>query len=342
MAVTEAFDLLGFAIGDIKPVDDNRFDSFRVVIADHATIDNDVAEPALAALPLFVGFDEPGRLDPKRIGLTWEVPRRVRSGLRPLSSLGSLLLHLLPFLILIVWPTTADDGPPPIPIQLVIVEPPPPPPPPKPETPQPPKPPEAKPPVTQGRLASQSMGDVKPETSGDAPTAAPPAMGEKQPIPTEALTAAAVTPPPPPPPKPPPPRERPAVQLPKPSGTVAPKTQDPPHDTAHAAKFAGPAATRDEYLAYLVTLTKQHLDLLPMSVIGTRRGETVVMVAVQTDGLISRIAVSHSSGYPDIDQRITQMVAAVHKFPPLPQSFQGSNTIELELRLRFPDALERD
>jgi TonB family protein len=341
VAVTEALDRFGFAIGDIKPVDDNRFDLFRVVIGDGAAIDNDIAEPALASMPVFVGFDEPTRLDPKRVGLTWEVPGPRHGGLRPLSSLGSLLLHLLPFLILIAWPTTANDDPP-IPIQLVIVEPPPPPPPPPaPEVPQPPKPPEAKPPVAQGRLASQSMGEVTPKTNGDAPTVAPPALGEKQAIPTEALVAAVVTPPPLPPPKPSPPREKPAVQLPKPSGTVAPKTPEPPHDTAHAAKFAGPAATRDEYLAYLVTLTKQHLDLLPRSVIGTRRGETAVLVAVQLDGLISRISIARSSGYPDIDQRIVQMVSAVHKFPPVPQAFQG-NTIELELRLRFPDALERD
>lgn len=335
MAVTEAFDRLGFAIGDIKPVDDNRFDSIKIFIGDKVATDGNMTEPAFAATPLFVGFDEPVRLDPKRIGLTWEVPRRVRSGVRPLSPLVAFLVHLLPFLLLVTWPTAANDGPAVIPVQLVIVEPPPPPP------PSTELPPETKPPP-QGRLASEEMGDVNPKTNGAAPTAAPPAPGPKQPNPNETQTAAATAPPPPlPPPKPAPPKEHSPVQLPKPSGIAAPKAPEPPNEASHAAKFAGPAASRDEYLAYLVTLTRQHLDLLPLSVVGTRRGETVVSVTVQSDGTISHLAISHGSGYPDIDQRIEQMVAAVRKFPPVPQWFQG-NTIELDLRLRFPDALQRD
>ena len=36
------------------------------------------------------------------------------------------------------------------------------------------------------------------------------------------------------------------------------------------------------------------------------------------DGTIARITVSQSSGYPDIDARVIQMVAAVGRFPPLP------------------------
>jgi protein TonB len=243
---------------------------------------------------------------------------------------------MLPFLLLILWPTATNEVPPLIPIQLVIQEPPPSPPP-APETPQPPP----KPPA-QGKLASEDMGEVNPKTTGTAPTAAPPAPGEKQPNPNEAQTAAAAaTPPPLPPPKPAPPKEHSPVQLPKPSGATAPKAPDPPHEAPQAAKYSGPAASRDEYLAYLVTLTKQHLDLLPISVIGTRRGETVISVIVQDNGTISHISVARSSGYADIDQRIEQMVAAVQKFPPVPQWFQG-NSMELELRLRFPDALRRE
>lgn len=335
MAVTETFDRFGIAIGDIKPIGGDRFDSIDVIIGDDVTVENDLAEPSFASAPFFVEFGEPARLDPKRVGLTWEVPPPVRTGLRPLSSFSALLVHLLPFLLLITWPTATNEGPALIPIQLVIQEPPPPPPP-VPEAPQPPKPP------TQGKLASEDMGDVKPKTTGAAPTTAPPAPGEKQPDPNEAQTAAAAaTPPPLPPPKPAPPKEHSPVQLPKPSGIPAPKAQDPPQEASRAAKYSGPAASRDAYLAYLVTLTKQHLDLLPMSVVGTRRGETVVSVTVQNDGTISHISLVRSSGYADIDQRIEQMVAAVQKFPPVPQWFQG-NSIELELRLRFPEALARE
>jgi len=358
VAVTETFDLFGIAIGGIKSVEDDRFDSIKLVIGGDLAIEDDVVEPSFANAPFFVEFGEPARLDPKRVGLTWEVPPPVRTGLRPLSSLGALLVHLLPFLLLVTWPTAVNERPALIPIQLVIQEPPPPPPTPTPEKPQPPKPPE------QGRLASEDMGNVNPKTTGTAPTPSPPAPGEKQPNPaatqaaaaaavplppppppnpaaTQTAAAAAVPLPPPPPPNPAPPKERAPVQLPKPAGITAPKTQDPPQEAPHAAKYAGPTASRDEYLAYLVTLTRQHIDLLPMSVVGTRRGETVISVTVQDNGTISHTNVARGSGYPDIDERIEQMVAAVRQFPPLPQWFQG-NAVELELRLRFPEALARD
>lgn len=336
MAVAEAFDLLGISIGDIRPLEDDRFDSIKLVIGDAVDVADDAVEPAFDAAPVFVEFGEPARLDPKRIGLTWEIPPPVRRGLRPLSPVGALLLHLLPFLLLVTWPTTANDGPALIPIQLVIQEPPPPPQPTQ-EAPQPPKPP---PP---GRLASEDMGDITSKTTGKAADPAEPASTPKPPEKTDVRTVATAVPapvPPPPPPKPVPPKERPAIQLPKPSSAAPVKAPDP-QEAARAAKFSGPAASRDEYLAYLVTLTRQHLDLLPMSVVGTRRGETVVAVAVQMDGTISHTSISHPSPYPDIDKRIEAMVAAVQKFPPVPQWFQG-NTLELELRFRFPDALERE
>ena len=67
----------------------------------------------------------------------------------------------------------------------------------------------------------------------------------------------------------------------------------------------------------------------------------MISVVVYDNGTIGpHIAVVRSSGYPDIDKRIEQMVAAVHKFPPLPQWYQG-NAVQLELTLKFPEALER-
>ena len=39
-------------------------------------------------------------------------------------------------------------------------------------------------------------------------------------------------------------------------------------------------------------------------------------------------------------QTIEQMVAAVGRFPPLPQWYQGKS-VQLELTLRFPDAVEK-
>ena len=99
------------------------------------------------------------------------------------------------------------------------------------------------------------------------------------------------------------------------------------------------AATKDEYLAYLVSLTRQHIDLLPKSMLGDRRGETIISVVIYDNGVIGPLRVARSSGYPDIDQRIEQMVAAVRRAPPLPQWYQG-NGVELEFTLKFPEALE--
>jgi TonB family protein len=98
--------------------------------------------------------------------------------------------------------------------------------------------------------------------------------------------------------------------------------------------------TRDQYRAHLAALTRPHLHLLTPGLIGDRRGRTVLSIVVLLDGTIARIAVAQSSGYPDIDARIEQVVAAVGRFPPLPPSFAGPST-ELNLVLRFPDALEQ-
>jgi len=80
--------------------------------------------------------------------------------------------------------------------------------------------------------------------------------------------------------------------------------------------------------------------MLPLSMVGPRRGITTLTIRVLDDGTVARIAIAQSSGYPDIDERIERMVAAVGRFPPLPQWFQGPR-MELRLRLQFPEALER-
>jgi outer membrane biosynthesis protein TonB len=324
VAVTETLDTLEtifreIAEADLPPVHDER------------------SEPTLASAPLFVEFGEPARLDPDRIGLIWELPSPSGRSIRLRSPLVSLAVHLLLLLAIIAWPSPAADIAPPIAVQLVFVEPPPPPPP-EPKLAQPPPPP-AQP--QQGRLSSVDTGDVKPKERGSTTSAAPPAAGEPQPNPTETQTAtAAPTPPLLPLPKPAPPKEKSAFQLAKPAGAQVPRREETPHQASRSAQFAGPSATRDEYLAYLVQLTRQHIDLLPMSVIGDRHGETVISVVVYDSGEIGPLGVVRSSGYSDIDHRIEQMVAAVRKFPPLPQWYQGK-AVQLELTLRFPDALER-
>ena len=111
------------------------------------------------------------------------------------------------------------------------------------------------------------------------------------------------------------------------------------HFNPRPGRFPGPAATRDEYLAYLAYLARQHIGLLSRSLVDGRRGETIINVLVLDNGTVAMLNVGLSSGYPDIDQRVEQMIRAVGRFPPLPQWFQGPSMM-LQFRLEFPEALE--
>lgn len=109
-------------------------------------------------------------------------------------------------------------------------------------------------------------------------------------------------------------------------------------DAAVLAQPLDGNATRDQYLRYLLALTRQHLELLPEAVVGDRHGTTTVAVVVEQSGTIKEVSIATPSGYPDIDRRVAQMVEAVRNFPPLPQWYkQGS--VRLEMTLRFPDAI---
>jgi periplasmic protein TonB len=274
-----------------------------------------------------------------------EPPVGSRQRRRPFGPVGSLILHLLPLLLLVEWPMRPPVEVAPIPVQLVFQ--PPPPPPPKPSLPKPLPKPEVRPPP--GRLASEDMGETKTQgqdqakSEAAAPSKKPEASKEPPPEPQQ-KTAAAIPPPPvpgatglpnekvteePPRPKPKPSIHQPLLRRAEARLPLAPRP----------ARFPGPSATKDEYLAYLVYLTRKHLNLLPMSMIAGRRGETVINILVLDNGTLARVDVGASSGYPDIDQRVEAMIRAVGRFPPLPQWFQGPS-MELEFMLKFPEAME--
>jgi protein TonB len=315
---------------------------------------------AAAARPVPVDSAEVAPLDPTRLDFGPDPPPPKRSTWR--GPLGSLLLHLLPLLILVGWPGTPLEMPPPIPIQLVIQQPPPPPSP----APQPSPPaPSAKPPP--GLRASDDFGQPKVE-KGNA--SAPPAAGEPQPpLPAGQPAAAAPKPPsapipptelesalqppvpaepemtseaPPPPPKPAPPKQQAAVRMPKPEGLALPLplSPDQPREASHSAALPGPDATRDEYCVYALSLTMKHIDLLPLSLLGARHGDTSVLIRVLSDGTISSVRVARGSGYSDIDDRIAQMVVAVGRFPPLPQWITG-RSMDFTFHLHFPHPAQR-
>jgi len=338
VTLSETFDWPDIAISETAAVDAADFVAPAIAIDDSEAHDKDRPEPIFVETPFFVDFDEPQRLDPGRAGLIWELPPMVRRAIELRSPFASLLFHLLPLIGIIIWPLMMIEPPPPIPVQLVFEEPPPPPPPP-PQQPAP-KPPKFEVPP-RGPLSSVDQGAVKPPDLGRAPDPVQnPAAGPQQETPTETQTSTAAPAPPVPLPKPVPPKEhQSAFELPKPSGAQTPHNEKTPNEGQHYARFAGPAASRDQYLAYLVSLTRQHLGLLPLSFVGDRRGETVLTLVIRDNGAIGPISVARSSGYPDIDKRVEEMVAAVGRAPPLPQWFQG-DAMELVFSIRFPEALE--
>jgi hypothetical protein len=226
----------------------------------------------------------------------------------------------------------------------LVLEPPPAPPPRALPKPAPPKA-ETKPP--KGRIASENIGGDEAKGQDETKEEPPPAPKPPAPPKTPQQEALVV-----PPPLPEPAAKRETVEPPtehvaRPQPKPKPTLPHPPTQRGQAhllllprpGRIPGPAATRDEYLAYIAALTRRHLDLLPLSLVGARRGETIIDVLVMDNGTIALLKVGRSSGYPDIDERIERMISAVGRFPPLPQWFQGPS-MQLEFKLRFPEALQ--
>jgi TonB family protein len=254
------------------------------------------------------------------------------------------LLHLLPLLLLIDWPMSSPAEIEPIPVQLVFE--PPPPPEVKPAPPQP----KPVPPPPRGRLASEDLGEPQAKEvekpKGDPPAAEKPAKTEAPPVDSKTAEkpqqTAALAPPPLPPAKPDAPKPDPSPKPPPKPNLAAHQTprrvEEPTNLAPRRGRFPGPAATRDEYLAYMHSLIRQHYNLLPPAMVGDRRGMTVIEFVVLDDGKIALMKVRRSSGYPDIDRRVAEMIQAVGRFPPLPQWFQGL-AMPFEFGFPFPEAL---
>jgi TonB family protein len=132
-----------------------------------------------------------------------------------------------------------------------------------------------------------------------------------------------------------------AAHLPKLEGLELPLPLHPdPHQASASARYPGPSATHDEYCAYALHLTIEHIDLLPLSLLGARRGDTTVTIRLHEDGTVIYARVVQGSGYLDIDERIAEMVRAVRQFPPFPLWLRGP-TADFTLHLHFPNPLQR-
>jgi protein TonB len=280
-----------------------------------------LADTRVEPMPASVALTPSGPAPPEEAG---ERPSRSRNRVITPGLLVSFALHLSPLLLLVSWSSPpADIPPPPIPVQVVF-EPP----------PAPPAPEKA---PRRGPLASEDMGSPAPqEPSPPLPEIAPELktalalpQPQSEPLPQPDASLADPLPPPEPP-------RRPVA---KPAPAVH-RMEAAPQISAGKWRLLGPPATRDEYLAHLANLTRRHLDLLSLSLLAGRRGMTALTIVVLGDGTIARISVAQSSGYPDIDRQVERMVAAVGRFPPLPQWLQESR-LDLVFRIQFPEALER-
>jgi protein TonB len=236
---------------------------------------------------------------------------------------GSLGVHLLPLLLLIAWsggtPGRIAEA---VPVQLVLER-------------APPEGPAAEAAHDAAPAPAETQAEERP-SAHYASTLPPPAP---QPSPLPAPRPMSVPAPAHAPRKAVPAKEKAAPQ-------PAPIKRVASNDSTTASAVpprprAGPAMmTREQYLAYLAELTWRHVDMLPASFLGTRSGKTVISIKVVRDGTVLGISVAESSGYPDIDARVEQMVAAIGRFPPLPPSIAEAIT-ELRLTLRFPQVLQR-
>jgi TonB family protein len=92
----------------------------------------------------------------------------------------------------------------------------------------------------------------------------------------------------------------------------------PNHAEGHKAKYPGPDASRDEYLAYIRDLTDERYSLVPPSLYEQRQGVAVFEVEIRPNGTIVWFALTHSSGYSDADTAITNALNGIERFPPLP------------------------
>lgn len=288
----------------------------------------------------------------------------------------SLLLHSLPLLGLIGWQPHPAEIPTPIPIELVVEQPPPAPPIPEPpaipprvrsasadmaekvaskleqgadSSAQPASEPRPEPQTAAAEPPPQPRTEperpAEPQTATTAPPPQPePAPSQEQAEPTaEETKTAALTPPVPLPPKPAPHKREPAPVIVVPMASAWPlplPRERRPAPTERFAAVAGPSAIRDEYCVRALNLTLRHLDLLPRSYVGDRRGRTVVTIRILGDGTINSVKVAQSSGFADIDRRVERMVFAVGQYPPLPPRMQGP-WMDFSFIMVFPEAIEQ-
>lgn len=349
-------DLPDFPLPGLQPLTDEGAEAaFALNPAAVALPFGERPEPNFSSVPVVIGFDDDPQPEPKAadpepplldLARAVDEPELRTTGQDRRDWIVDLTaavgVHLLSFLIFMYWTAAPAEIAAPIPVTLVLEKPPP-----KPEPPPELKA-ETKPPP--GRLASADLGD--PAAKPAKPAAASPTDGAKmtqaaamalrrQPARPELVSAL-----PRPAPLPEPelkllePVMKPAVPDRATPAKPAIKREVAARSAPHPppGRIPGPAATQDEYLAYVNGLIRHNQEMIPVSLLSGRNGEAVISILVLADGTIARVAIKESSGYPEIDQRAERMVATVKRFPPLPRWFEGESML-LSYHMLFGDRM---
>jgi TonB C terminal len=183
-----------------------------------------------------------------------------------------------------------------------------------------------------GRLASEELGDPKaPETAKlmsrtKASGTINPDEGSEQPT-TKGDASASDAP------KPSPDKEM-GSKKPKPVKELKPAEKKggsrvqalmgDPHNGQHHAKYPGPDATKDAYLAYINDLVKQCETPEILSQLAIVGKIPLISISVRHNGVILWVNVIRSSGSATFDEQYKTIFDCVGRFPPLPDYIPGA------------------
>lgn len=189
----------------------------------------------------------------------------------------------------------------------------------------PPKPPP-------GRLASEDLGDPKAaeaaKMASESKAGGPPQPEEGSEQPTNKGTAEKVEAAKPSPDSrlgataPKPTKERKPAE--KRGGSRVQAVMEPPHNGQHHAKYPGPDATKDAYLAYINELVRGCQTPEILSALSAVGRLPLLSIAVRHNGVILWVNILKSSGSPAFDEQYKSIFDCVGRFPPLPDYIPGA------------------
>ena len=183
-----------------------------------------------------------------------------------------------------------------------------------------------------GRLASEDLGDPKapesakqmsltkaagpanPEEGSEQPATKGDASAVEAPKPSPEKTVGAT--------KPKPIKE--AKPAEKKGGSHVQALMAQPHNGEHHAKYPGPDATKDAYLAYINELVKGCQTPEILSQLARVGRLPLLSIAVRHNGVILWVNVIRSSGSTDFDEHYKTIFDCVGRFPPLPDYIPGA------------------